>query len=107
MSSLELTNEPRICVQTVSDVGEATPVDVDATKALHRINLSKILIVNTLETISRQKSSSSNAGSSDKSRGPTEIAGQMQIVEIQAMCGFIDTKHRFEDQVGITTRMPE
>jgi hypothetical protein len=53
MSSLELTNEPRICVQTVSDVEEATPIDVDATKALHRINLSKIFIVNTLETISR------------------------------------------------------
>ena len=77
MSSLEFTNEPRICVLTVSDVEEATPIDADATKALHRIILSKILIVNTLEIISRRKSSSSNAGAQAKSRRPTEIAGQM------------------------------
>jgi hypothetical protein len=59
MSSVEFTNGPRICVLTVSDVEEATHIDAEAPKALHRNNRSKVFIVNTLEIISGRKISCS------------------------------------------------
>jgi hypothetical protein len=55
MSSVESTNGPRICVLTVSDVEEASHIDADAPKALHRNNLSKVFIVNMLKTISGEE----------------------------------------------------